>query len=114
LTDNDKHPIIAALEQWEEVLNKLPANKADQEFGLIRHHLEQIGNRIGRRLAASTQNRCAACHGPLPARGPVDTIPRHRPGMNPEWQNDFACSTRCADKLKEAQHKRELERLAAQ
>lgn len=105
--------IVESLAEWEQRLQMLAPQSADQEFGRVQEALRQIGVRQAHRLAAAKQNRCSNCDSVLPLRGPVDTIPRPAPELTIGWINQYACSTKCADELRAAMHEREMKRLAA-
>ena len=105
--------LTKALDHWEQhILNKLDPKKADQEFGVARAHFTSIGERVARRLFAANQSKCSKCGKPLPHSGPYDTIPRPAPDLMAGWVNQFACSAKCAELLRQAQHDREVTKQA--
>jgi hypothetical protein len=104
--------MIEAIGFWEEHLEQIAAKAADQEFGRVQEHFQKIGQRIAHRAAGEARNVCASCGGPLPGRGPADTIPIWVDAIA-GYRNQFACSETCGAKLKKEMHDRELKRLSA-
>jgi hypothetical protein len=102
--------ILEALALWEAGLKAKTPHAADAEFGRIHERLLEIGRAIGKRVAASNSQRCAACRRVF-TEGvrPKTTIP-HYDYTSGGYVNWYACSATCAAKLIDRQREDEARR----
>ena len=89
---------------WENLhLAKIDPKIANVEFGMIAAVIQKIGERCNRRLVAATQGKCGACGKPLGGR-PFNQISIFNVQTG-KFDEKYACSSKCSEKLTDQQHK---------
>jgi len=97
--------MIAGLHNWEnEHLAKIDPKQQNVEFGIVAGEVQKIAERCNRRLIAATSGKCGGCGKPLGNTRIVNQVSVFNPQTG-RFDEMYACSSKCNDKLTDLQHK---------
>ena len=97
--------MIAILHHWEnEHLAKIDAKQQNVEYGMVAGEIQKIGERCNRRLVAATQGKCGACGKPIENSRVFNQVSIFN-FQTGKFDEKFACSSKCNQKLIDLQHK---------
>jgi hypothetical protein len=97
--------IIQSLKLWEnEHLAKMDPKQANVEFGMVAGLIQQIGERCNRRLIAATSGKCGGCGKPIQNNRVFNQVSVFNKTTG-KFDEKYACSSKCSDKLVDEQHR---------
>jgi hypothetical protein len=97
--------VIEMLRNWEQShLAKIDAKQQNIEFGIVAGEMQKIGERCNRRLVQATSGTCGGCHKPLANVRIFNQVSVFNRNTG-KFDEMYACSSKCSDKLIDLQHK---------
>lgn len=97
--------MLATLHEWEnEHLAKIDPKRQNVEFGMVSGEMQKIAERCNRRLTQATASKCGACGKPIENSRVFNQVSIFN-FQTGKFDEKFACSSKCNQKLIDLQHK---------